>query len=201
VVYDASERQQFSVTAILGQTAAQREELRGQLSLADPLEINARNRLAIGQWSCALSPRAYWQNRVFTLQDDYSNTNPAGLRIDTGSRAQFGWSSNWQFKLHEAHLVQAGISLRWMRGANRGGVQLSPTQPRLTPLVDYRKQALEQGYYAQDAWRMWGNRMALTGGVRVEHFDRRVSATEETVITPRCSTANFRYCPLVKALW
>ncbi len=154
MVYDASERQQFSVTAILGQTAAQREELRGQLSLADPLEINARNRLVIGQWSCAPSPRAYWQNRVFTLQDDYSNTNPAGLQIDTGSRAQFGWSSDWQFNPHEAHLVQAGVSLRWMRGANRSGIQLSPAQPRLAPLADYRKQALEQDYYAQDAWRI-----------------------------------------------
>ncbi|MEP7340064.1 MAG: TonB-dependent receptor [Acidobacteriota bacterium] len=181
VVYDANERQQFSVTAILGQTAAQREKARAQLSLADPLEINAQNRLVIGQWSFTPSSRAHWQNRFFALQDDYSNTNPAGLQIDAGSRAQFGWSSDWQFKPHEAHLIQTGISLRWMRGANRSGVQLSPTQLSLTPLVDYRKQSLEQGYYAQDTWRLWGNRLALTGGMRVDSFN----ATEETVITPR----------------
>lgn len=58
VVSDASERQQFSVTAILSQTAAQREKVRAQLSLADPLEINAANRLFIAQWSYTPSPRA-----------------------------------------------------------------------------------------------------------------------------------------------
>lgn len=180
LVYEPDEHQQFSVTAILGQTAAQREKIRSQLSLADPLEINAHNRLLIGQWNYAPLRRASWQNRFFVLQDDYSNANPAGLTIDAGSRAHFGWTSDWRFEPNTGHLIQAGVSLRGLRGANRSGIQLSPAQLTLTPLVDYRKQAFEFGYYAQDTWRVLSNRLALTGGIRVDRFNGT-----QTVVTPR----------------
>ncbi len=180
LVYEQGEHQQFSVTAILGQTAAQREKIRSQLSLADPSQIYAHNHLLIGQWSYAPSKRANWQNRFFALQDDYSNVNPAGLTIDRGSRANFGWTSDWQIKPNEAHLVQTGLSLRELRGANRSGIQLSPAQLTLTQLVDYRKQAFEFGYYAQDTWRMFNNRLALTGGIRVDRFN-----ATQTAATPR----------------
>lgn len=179
-VYDASERHQFSVTAIVGQTAAQREKLRTQLTLADPLEINAMNRLVIAQWSYVPSGNSSWQNRVFVLQDSYDNTNPTGVKIDTGQRVSSGWNSHWQIQPHPAHLFQAGVALRWSRGQNRSGFQPSPTQP-LMVLVDYRARTLQQGYYAQDTWRFGDNRLAVTGGIRHDHLGE----TGESVISPR----------------
>ncbi|MDX2042474.1 MAG: TonB-dependent receptor [Acidobacteriota bacterium] len=179
-VYDASERHQFGVTAIFGQTAAQREKLRAQLTLADPLEINALNRLVIAQWSYAPSGNSSWQNRVFVLQDSYDNTNPAEVRIDIGRRVQSGWNSHWQIQPHPAHLFQAGIALRWLRGQNRSGFQPSPTQP-LKVLVDYRARTLQQGYYTQDTWRLWNNRAAVTAGIRLDRFGE----AGELVVSPR----------------
>lgn len=180
VVFDANERHQFSVTAITGQTAAQRKKLRTQLTLADPLEINALNRLAIAQWSYTPSGNSSWQNRAFVLQDGYDNTNPAGTMIDTGRRAQFGWNSHWQIQPHPTHLLQAGAALRWMRGQNRSGFQTSATQP-LTTLADYRASALQQSYYVQDAWQLWANRAAVTAGIRLDRFGQ----TDETAVSPR----------------
>jgi outer membrane cobalamin receptor len=176
-VYDLAGRHQVGLTAVWGTSSLKSDLATIELSANDVNKSRSRQWLISGFWNFTGGPRFYSQTKVFDLGGHFLNDNHDGLTLLNGEYEEVGVRSDINYQASASHHIEAGLYLRFQRGADAEKLYL----PAPVTLVEYDRDSNEQGYYLQDTWNSKRLRAALTGGVRVDRF----GLTEETVVTPR----------------
>jgi len=179
--YDVTKRNQFDFSIIYGELKFDRNQDRDLLFPNTVFRGSAKNLLINGQWSYTPNPRLFWQTRVFTLRTDFTNTNRYDAILDDGNRSQYGFRSDLNLQVLDAHRIGAGVYVR--RLAIDSLSQAFFSSQGIADSMKFQQEGTEQSYYAQDTVSSERQRLSLTGGARVEHSDR----TRQTLFSPRAS--------------
>jgi outer membrane cobalamin receptor len=183
-LYDLNSRHQLGASLILGDFVFDRNRDRDLLGFNQVFRGNTRNLMVNGHWN--FTPRAdtFAQTRVFFLRSTFKNTNRDDQRLEDGDRTQFGVRSDFSWQ-RKSNRIEAGLYVRRINvSSSTFFFDFFDGQP--VDSLTFDRSGTEQGYYLQDTWSDERNRLALTGGLRVEHS----SATGETKLSPR---ANFSW--------
>jgi outer membrane cobalamin receptor len=179
-VYNLFSRHQIGLTAILGRSDFDLSDARRSLGPNDLRTSKSLISLLYAHWDYNAGPRLSAQTRFFGMYGEFINQNPDELTLLKGESYQWGIRSDLNFLAHPAHRIEGGVYLRSVLGA---GSERSYAPPPFRLLADFDRRARQQGYYLQDTWSNQRFRLALTGGVRIDH----TSLTDETVVTPRAA--------------
>jgi len=183
VIFDLTKHSQIGFAVVLGDFVFDRNQDRNLLDINQVFRGNTRNLLVNGHWNYTPNPDLFVQARLFGLRTTFKNINNEDNILENGHRTQFGLRSDVAYQIRGGHRLEAGLYLRRLNVDN-----LSQVFGFLAGPLDFgsfNRSGTEQGYYIQDTWNNERRKLALTGGVRVEHS----SATSETVFSPRGSLA------------
>jgi len=181
VLYDLTRRNQIGASVIFGNFDFDRNRDRDLLGPNQVFHANNKNLLINGHWTFTRDAHFFVQTRLFALRTTFKNTNKNDSTLEDGHRTQFGMRSDLSYQARQ-HRLEAGLYLRHLQVQNFSQ-QFDFFGGPLFSLNDFDRGGLEQGYYVQDNWRDEKRRVALTGGVRLEHS----SVTRETNLAPRGS--------------
>ena len=181
VLYDLTKRNQIGASVIFGNFDFDRNRDRDLLGPNQVFHANNKNLLINGHWTFTRDAHFFVQMRLFALRTTFKNTNKTDSTLEDGHRTQFGVRSDLSYQARQ-HRIEAGLYLRHLQVQNFSQQFDFFGGPRFS-LNDFDRGGLEQGYYVQDNWRDEKRRVALTGGVRLEHS----SVTRETNLAPRGS--------------
>ncbi len=174
--YDVTKRNQFDFSIIYGELKFDRNQDRDLLFPNTVFRGSAKNLLINGQWSYTPNPRLFWQTRVFTLRTDFTNTNRYDAILDDGNRSQYGFRSDLNLQVLDAHRIGAGVYVR--RLAIDSLSQAFFSSQGIADSMKFQQEGTEQSYYAQDTVSSERQRLSLTGfgdrmRVLAEVYDRR----------------------------
>jgi outer membrane cobalamin receptor len=180
-LYDLSKRNQIGASVIFGNFDFDRNRDRDLLGSNQVFQANNKNLLVNAHWTFTRDPHLFVQTRLFALRTTFKNVNHDNNTLEDGHRTQFGVRSDLNYQAKQ-HRVEAGLYLRHLQVQNFSQ-QFDFFGGPLFALNNFDRSGLEQGYYIQDNWRDEKRRVALTGGVRLEHS----SVTRERNFSPRGS--------------
>jgi hypothetical protein len=180
-LYDLTKRNQIGFSLIYGALNYDRNRDRDLLGLNTVFRGNSRNLLVNGHWTFTPNQRVFWQTRMFGLRTSFKNTNRDELMLEDGHRSQFGVRSDVNFQPQSSHRIETGLYLRRRRAENFSQRFFDPESP--FAFGTFNQSATDEAYYVQNTWRNEPARVALTGGIRVEHS----SLTGQTLVSPRGS--------------
>ena len=181
VLYDFNARHQIGASLIVGDFVFDRNRDRNLLGFNQVFRGNTRNLMANGHWN--FTPRAdtFVQTRAFVVHSTFKNTNRDDHLLEDGDRNQFGVRSDLSLQ-RKSNRIEAGLYVRRLNvTSSTFHFDFSNGQP--VDSLSFDRSGTEQGYYLQDTWTDERHRLALTGGLRLEHS----SATGETKFSPRGS--------------
>ena len=181
VLYDLTKRNQIGASVIFGNFDFDRNRDRDLLGPNQVFHANNKNLLINGHWTFTRDAHFFVQTRLFALRTTFKNTNKNENTLEDGHRTQFGVRSDLSYQARQ-HRIEAGLYLRHLQVQNFSQ-QFDFFGGPVFSLNNFDRGGLEQGYYVQDNWRDEKRRVALTGGVRLEHS----SVTRETNLAPRGS--------------
>ncbi len=181
VLYDVNSRHQIGASVILGDFVFDRNRDRDLLGFNQVFRGNTRNLMVNGHWNFTPQTNTFAQTRVFFLRSTFKNTNRDDRILEDGDRTQFGVRSDLNLQ-RKSNRIEAGLYVRRISLSSStfffdffNGQQIDDSR--------FDQSGFEHGYYIQDTWSDERSRIALTGGVRVEHS----TATDETKFSPRAS--------------
>jgi hypothetical protein len=125
-----------------------------------------------------VSPKFLITQRVYSVSDQFSNTNPNGQEIDHGNERDTSYRVETTFTTEHGLLIEAGGHLQWVNANGRtitfGGRNLNVPFERT-----FTGSSTRQAAYGQLRWNPWKN-VTLTPGVRVDRY----ALTGETLASP-----------------
>jgi hypothetical protein len=146
-----------------------------------PNSLNiGENRALLGNLTLrtTVSPKFLITQRVYSVSDRFSNTNPNGQEIDHGNERDTSYRVETTFTTEHGLLVESGAHLQWLDGNGRtvtfGGRNFATPFER-----DFTGSASRQAAYGQVRWQPWKN-VTITPGGRVDRW----TLTGETLGSP-----------------
>ena len=180
-LYDINSRHQLGASVILGDFVFDRNRDRNLLGFNQVFRGNTRNLMVNGHWNFTPRSNTFAQTRVFVLRSTFKNRNRDDRILEDGDRAQFGVRSDLSLQ-RKSNRIEAGLYVRRLNVSSSTFLfDFFDGQPIDSSRFD--ESGFEQGYYVQDTWSDERNRIALTGGIRVENS----TATHETKFSPRAT--------------
>jgi outer membrane cobalamin receptor len=180
-LYDINSRHQLGASVILGDFVFDRNRDRNLLGFNQVFRGNTRNLMVNGHWNFTPRTDTFVQTRVFFLRSTFNNKNRDDRILEDSDRLQFGVRSDLSLQ-RKSNRIEAGLYVRHVKVSNSTFLfDFFDGQP-----IDssrYDRSGFEHSYYIQDTWTDERRRIALTGGIRVEHS----SATDETKFSPRAT--------------
>ncbi len=180
-IYDLSKRNQIGASVIFGNFDFDRNRDRDLLGSNQVFQANNKNLLVNAHWTFTRDPHLFVQTRLFALRTNFKNINHNDDTLEDGHRTQFGVRTDLNYQAKQ-HRLEAGLYLRHLQVQNFSQ-QFDFFGGSSFVVNNFDRGGLEQGYYIQDNWRDEKRRLALTGGMRLEHS----SVTRETNFSPRGS--------------
>jgi hypothetical protein len=125
-----------------------------------------------------VSPRFLVTQRLYSVSDRFSNTNPDGQEIDRGNERDTSYRVETTFTTEHGLLVESGAHLQWLNASGHtvtfGGRAFQTPFER-----DFSGSASRQAVYGQVRWQPLKN-VTITPGARVDRW----TLTDETHVSP-----------------
>ena len=180
-LYDVNSRHQLGASVIIGDFVFDRNRDRNLLGFNQVFRGNTRNLMVNGHWNFTPRTNTFAQTRVFVLHSSFKNTNRDDRILEDSDRTQFGVRSDLSLQ-RKSQRIEAGLYVRQLN-VSSSAFLFDFFNGQQIDSLSFDRSGAEQGYYVQDTWTDERDRLALTGGLRVEHS----SATGETKFSPRAS--------------
>jgi outer membrane receptor for ferrienterochelin and colicin len=180
--FNPSDRHHLSVTALVGDSGLNRDRILDRLSINGLRDGNSQTQIYTARWRWLLSTTTLLQSSIFLSKENARNSNRTGETLFDFNLKHFGVRQDFSIELSSGHRLEAGHFVRRMEErATRRRFDFNANQFR--PTSQFTASGMQPGGYVQDTWSMASNRIALTGGIRLDHF----GPSAETVILPRSS--------------
>jgi outer membrane cobalamin receptor len=177
-----SGRHQINLSALIGDSRVDREREREQLGPNSFLVGNSRTGVVNLNWRWTPSATTLVQSVAYFLAESAQNRNRTDAHLFQSDARHFGLRQDLARQVSSKHRFESGYFLRRLDQRDlRQRFDFGSNQFR--PTDQFESAGWQPGFYAQDHWTPWGERLSVTLGMR---FDR-LSLTRENVWMPRAS--------------
>ncbi|HEX4997032.1 MAG TPA: TonB-dependent receptor, partial [Terriglobia bacterium] len=179
--YAPSDRHRFSVTAMGGNSRANREREREALGVNSLLTADQRTRILNAQWRW-IGSRAISTTEVYYSRGTGENHNVGGELLFLATARESALRNDTTYQLGRGHTLQAGLFLR-QRTEDALRRRFS-TASGFIPTDEFAAEAGQPGYYVEDTWSPRRS-VTLTLGGRVDEY----SPNQDRVVLPRANVS------------
>jgi outer membrane receptor for ferrienterochelin and colicin len=179
--YSLNSRHSLESSFILGRSVLSRENAASR-SITTIIEGVNRVGVANFSWTWIISPKLYWESRIYLTRESFTSTNKDDAVLDEGHYDESAVRGDLSWQAAAGHRLEFGILSRFA-DSNVLDRRYNYTTKQFTDFDNARGRYWQHALYAQDRWEIVSNRLTAILGARLD----KTGLTGQALAHPRAS--------------